>query len=90
MHSGCFFPGHAEEVSTLALQHDCLVLASASGSFGLSASQICLWDLQTRTCKKVMTHHEHDIVALAFSRDDRFLVSIGKHKNVLIAFMKYH
>ena len=70
--------GHAEEVSTLALQHDCLVLASASASCGLSPSQLCLWDMQNKSCIKVLTHHEHDVVSLAYSRDDRFLISVGK------------
>lgn len=53
-------------------------LASASGSFEMSGSQICIWDLQSLVCKKVLSHHEFDIVCLAYSRDDKFLVSVGK------------
>ena len=41
-------------------------------------SQICIWDLQEHTCKKVLGYHEFDVVCLAFSRDDRFLISVGK------------
>ena len=41
------------------------VLASASGSFEMSGSQICVWDLQSLVCKKVLSHHEYDIVCLA-------------------------
>jgi WD40 repeat protein len=67
-----------EEISTLTFQHDCQVLASASGSHGLTTSQICLWDVQAALCTKVLSYHEHDIVCLAYSRDDRFLVSVGK------------
>ncbi|KAJ8318923.1 hypothetical protein KUTeg_004014 [Tegillarca granosa] len=75
--------GHVEEISTLALQNDCQMLASASGSWGLSSSQICIWDLNDQICKKVLNHHEFDIVCLAFSRDDRFLVSVANPINEL-------
>ncbi|WAQ96619.1 WDR90-like protein [Mya arenaria] len=76
--------GHVEEISTLALQHDCQVLASASGSFELSGSQICIWDLQAMVCKKVLSHHEYDVVCLAYSRDDKFLVSVGDYRDCTI------
>ncbi|XP_069124737.1 WD repeat-containing protein 90-like isoform X4 [Argopecten irradians] len=76
--------GHVEEISTMALQNDCQILASASGSFGLSASQICLWNLQEMTCHKVLQHHEHDIVSLAYSRDDRFLISVGDYRDCCV------
>ena len=45
--------GHTEEISTLALQHDGLILASASGPTNTTASQICLWSLKDGVCKKV-------------------------------------
>ncbi len=55
------------------------ILASASGPFGSqSQSQICLWDMQAMACKKVLYHHDYDVVCLAYSRDDRFLISVGK------------
>ncbi|XP_041363253.1 WD repeat-containing protein 90-like isoform X2 [Gigantopelta aegis] len=72
--------GHTEEISCLTLQNDCQMLASSSGSFGLSESQICIWDLKLFICKKVISHHEHDIVCLAYSRDDRFLISVGDYQ----------
>ena len=55
------------------------VLASASGPCGANASQICIWDLQQMTCKEVLQQHKFDIVRLAYSRDDRFLLSMGKY-----------
>lgn len=61
-------------------------LASASGSFGISPSQICIWDLQQQVCKKVLSHHEHNVVCLDFSRDDRFLISVGKFSWILHYF----
>ncbi|XP_077979468.1 WD repeat-containing protein 90-like [Glandiceps talaboti] len=72
--------GHVEEISTMCLQHDAQVVASASGGHGLTASQICLWDVQAGICKKVLSYHEYDVVCLAFSRDDRFLVSVGDYR----------
>ena len=45
--------GHTEEISTLALQHDGLILASASGPSDTITSQICLWDIKDGVCKKV-------------------------------------
>ncbi|XP_071943850.1 WD repeat-containing protein 90-like [Antedon mediterranea] len=72
--------GHVSEISTLALQNDSQLLASASGASGLTSSQICLWDVQGAVCKKVLSYHEYDIVCLAFSRDDRFLLSVGDYR----------
>ena len=53
------------------------VLASASGPCGANVGQICVWDLQQMTCKEVLQHHKFDVVRLAYSRDDRFLISMG-------------
>ncbi|KAJ8037449.1 WD repeat-containing protein 90 [Holothuria leucospilota] len=72
--------GHVEEISFLTLQHDAQILASASGSRGLTGSQICLWDVGSGICRKVLSYHEHQIVCLAFSRDDRFLISVGDYR----------
>lgn len=82
LHSGTqrHLMGHTEEISTLALQHDGLMLASASGPSDTVASQILLWNLPDGVCQKVLTHHEHEVVCLAYSRDDRFLVSVGDYR----------
>ena len=45
--------GHTEEISTLALRHDGLMLASASGPSDTVASQILLWNLPDGVCQKV-------------------------------------
>ncbi|XP_022092508.1 WD repeat-containing protein 90-like isoform X1 [Acanthaster planci] len=82
--------GHVEEISTLTLQHDCQVLASASGANGLAASQICLWDVQGALCKKVLSYHEHDVICLAYSRDDRFLVSVGDYRDCTLVVWSTH
>ncbi|CAH3162897.1 unnamed protein product [Porites lobata] len=82
LHSGTqrHLMGHAEEISTLALQHDGLFLASASGPSDNNSSQICLWNIQEGVCKKVLSHHEHEVVCLAYAHDDRFLVSVGDYR----------
>ena len=55
LHSGTqrHLMGHTEEISTLALQHDGLMLASASGPSDTVASQILLWNLPDGVCQKV-------------------------------------
>jgi len=55
------------------------ILASASSCCGPVKSEIRLWDLTERVCKRTLSYHEHDIVALSYSRDDRFLISMGKY-----------
>ncbi|CAL1536659.1 unnamed protein product [Lymnaea stagnalis] len=72
--------GHTEEISCLALQHDSLCLVSASPAFRDSLCQICVWDTQTKVCTKTLLHHKFGIQCLAFSRDDRFLVSVGDYR----------
>jgi len=53
----------------------------------MSGSQICIWDLQSQVCRKVLSHHEYDIVCLAFSRDDKFLVSVGKQSTAFSSLL---
>ncbi|CAK8679863.1 unnamed protein product [Clavelina lepadiformis] len=83
--------GHTEEVASLAMQHDGQILASASGSNGLMRSRICLWDTSTLSCRATLKHHEYDIVALAYSRDDRFLISMGDYReNALVIWSSFN
>ena len=46
-------PGHVEEVSTLAVQHDGQVLASASPAFDSTPCEIRIWRTDTGKCSKV-------------------------------------
>ncbi|XP_010019599.1 PREDICTED: WD repeat-containing protein 90, partial [Nestor notabilis] len=78
--------GHAEEISTLAVSHDAQVLASASGKKnGDSHCQICIWNVQDGLCTASLFHHETQVQAMAFSRDDRFLVTLGDYSDQTIA-----
>ena len=80
-------------MSTLALQNDCQVIASASGSPAHDVSDasssddlhlpnvvshVMLWDVSSCTCRKVLRQSCHQITCLAFSRDDRFLVAMSE------------
>ncbi|XP_071815143.1 WD repeat-containing protein 90-like isoform X2 [Apostichopus japonicus] len=82
--------GHVEEISFLTLQHDGQLLASASGSRGLTGSQICLWDVSSGISTKVLSYHEHQIVCLAYSRDDRFLISVGDYRDCSLVVWDTH
>ncbi|EDV28238.1 uncharacterized protein TRIADDRAFT_20616 [Trichoplax adhaerens] len=75
--------GHIEEVSTLALQNDCQVLASAALE-SKDNGHICLWNTKSGICEKILKHHKGDICCLAFSRDDRFLISVGNYLDCAI------
>uniref|UniRef100_F6WAH4 WD repeat-containing protein 90 n=1 Tax=Xenopus tropicalis TaxID=8364 RepID=F6WAH4_XENTR len=84
LHSGSqrHWLGHPEEISTLALTNDALVLASASGSGdGSSLCQIRIWDTQDGSCMKILTHHRTEVQAMSYSRDDRLFVSIGDYRD---------
>ncbi|CAN9508568.1 unnamed protein product [Ophioblennius macclurei] len=69
--------GHSEEISCLAVTNDAQTLASAAGGSNGNKSVICIWDIQNGTSGKTISYHRGAVQCLAFSRDDRFLVSIG-------------
>ncbi|XP_064318212.1 WD repeat-containing protein 90 isoform X4 [Phalacrocorax carbo] len=78
--------GHAEEISTLAVSHDAQVLASASGKRNEdSHCQICIWNVQRGVCTASLFHHETQVQAMAFSQDDRFLVTLGDYSDQTVA-----
>ncbi|KAJ6659778.1 hypothetical protein lerEdw1_018494 [Lerista edwardsae] len=80
LHSGSqqHWFGHPEEISTLAVSHDAQVLASASGQgCGVSRCQIRIWDAQSGACQKALFHHQTQVQAMAYSRDDRLLVTLA-------------
>ncbi|XP_061849594.1 WD repeat-containing protein 90 isoform X2 [Colius striatus] len=88
LHSGSqsHWLGHAEEISALAVSHDAQVLASASGRRnGDSRCQICIWNIQDGVCTANLFHHQTQVQAMAFSRDDRFLVTLGDYSDQSLA-----
>lgn len=48
------------------------IVACAACENGLVNSEIGLWDVKTGECRALLKHHEHNIVAMAYSRDDRY------------------
>ncbi|RMC17874.1 hypothetical protein DUI87_05543 [Hirundo rustica rustica] len=83
--------GHAEEISTLALSHHAQVLASASGKKdGDSHCQICIWSTQDGACTAELFHHETQVQAMAFSCDDKFLVTVGDYSDQTMALWSTH
>ncbi|KAM5198229.1 WD repeat-containing protein 90 isoform 1-T1 [Hipposideros larvatus] len=88
LHSGAqqHWLGHPEEISTLALSHDAQVLASASGCSGAtSCCQIRVWDVPGGSCQQLLSYHCTAVQALAFSLDDRLLVTLGDYGDCTLA-----
>lgn len=57
----------------------CQVLASASGrSSTTDHCQIRVWDVSGGLCQHLISHHSTTVLALAFSPDDRLLVTLGQ------------
>uniref|UniRef100_A0A3B4ZWV6 WD repeat domain 90 n=1 Tax=Stegastes partitus TaxID=144197 RepID=A0A3B4ZWV6_9TELE len=70
------FQGHSEEISCLAVTNDAQTVASAAGGSNDSKSLICIWDVQKGICRNTISHHWGAVQCLAFSRDDRFFLSV--------------
>ncbi|KAM7148990.1 WD repeat-containing protein 90 [Molossus nigricans] len=88
LHSGSqqHWLGHSGEISTLALSHSAQVLASASGCGGAaSCCQIRIWDVPGGSCQQLLSHHGTAVQALAFSLDDRLLVTLGDYGDRTLA-----
>ncbi|XP_036890386.1 WD repeat-containing protein 90 isoform X1 [Sturnira hondurensis] len=88
LHSGAqqHWLGHSEEISTLALSHDAQVLASASGRGGAaSCCQVCIWEVPGGCRQQLLSHHCTAVQALAFSLDDRLLVTLGDYSDRTLA-----
>uniref|UniRef100_I3M387 WD repeat-containing protein 90 n=1 Tax=Ictidomys tridecemlineatus TaxID=43179 RepID=I3M387_ICTTR len=88
LHSGAqkHWLGHPEEISTLALSHNSQVLASASCCSSAAARcQIRIWDVPGGLCQQLISHHNTAVQALAFSPDDKLLVSLGDYGDCTLA-----
>ncbi|NXX82299.1 WDR90 protein, partial [Urocolius indicus] len=88
LHSGSqsHWLGHTEEISVLAISHNAQVLASASGRRnGDSHCQICIWNIQDGVCTANLFHHQTQVQAMAFSGDDRLLVTLGDYNDQSLA-----
>uniref|UniRef100_A0A8D3BWJ5 WD repeat domain 90 n=1 Tax=Scophthalmus maximus TaxID=52904 RepID=A0A8D3BWJ5_SCOMX len=91
LQTGCqrHLQGHSEEISCLAITNDAQVLfmtiASAAGGSKGSRSLICIWDIHSGTCRNTISYHRGMVQSLAFSRDDRFFLSVGDFSDPEVA-----
>uniref|UniRef100_A0AAV2LFK1 WD repeat domain 90 n=2 Tax=Knipowitschia caucasica TaxID=637954 RepID=A0AAV2LFK1_KNICA len=70
--------GH-QEISCLAITHDAQTVASGAGGTNGIHGQICIWDIESGACRKPVSHHRGAVQCVAFSRDDRFFLSVGDY-----------
>ncbi|XP_061562423.1 WD repeat-containing protein 90 isoform X2 [Phycodurus eques] len=76
--------GHREEISCLAISNDARMMASAA-SKSANRSVICIWAIQSGACLNTFSYHRGAVQSLAFSKDDRFLLSIGDFSDPVVA-----
>ncbi|CAF3644159.1 unnamed protein product [Adineta steineri] len=76
--------GHTEEISTLALSNDVTMLASAQCSIIMNKDElqtkIIIWDIKMLRQKLFLHQSVYAIQSMAFSRDDRFLLTMGDYR----------
>ncbi|XP_040924451.1 WD repeat-containing protein 90 [Betta splendens] len=77
--------GHREEISCLAVTNDAQMMASAAGGSDQHRSLICIWDVEKGTCHNTISYHKGAVQGLAFSRDDRFFLSVGDFSHPEVA-----
>ncbi|XP_067101587.1 WD repeat-containing protein 90 [Osmerus mordax] len=79
LHTGSqrHWQGHTEEVSTLAVSNDALMVASAAGRRDGATSLICIWNVQDGACRNTLSYHRGAVQSMAFSRDDLLFLSVG-------------
>ncbi|XP_028822928.1 WD repeat-containing protein 90 isoform X2 [Denticeps clupeoides] len=76
---------HTEEISTLAVTHDAQMVASASSGGTSKKSLICIWNVQDGSRRNSMSYHKGAVQSLAFSRDDRYFLSVGDYHEQEVA-----
>ncbi|KAM3592554.1 uncharacterized protein V6R79_021158 [Siganus canaliculatus] len=79
------FQGHSEEISCLAVTNDAQIVASAAGGRNGGRSLICIWEIQSGKSLNTISYHKGAVQSLTFSRDDRFLLSVGDFSDPEVA-----
>jgi len=69
-----FLRGHDSDASCMAVSASGRLMAT--GQCGVNAD-VCVWDLTTGELKFRLSEHDEGIAAVAFSPDERLLVSCG-------------
>ncbi|CAF1001384.1 unnamed protein product [Adineta steineri] len=75
--------GHTEEISTMTLSNNGMILASAQCSISKKKdelqSKIIIWDTKILRQKLYFNQSVQAIQSMAFSKDDRYLITIGNY-----------
>ncbi|KAL8746819.1 MAG: hypothetical protein Q9190_001224 [Brigantiaea leucoxantha] len=73
--------GHGHEISTVAASHDGTVIATACKASSLDQAVIRLFETKDwQEIKPPLTVHSLTVTCLRFSKDDRFLLSVGRDR----------
>lgn len=76
--------GHTEEISTMALSNDVTMLVSGQCSNTNNKDEIqtkiIIWDVKTLKQKLILHQQVYALQCIAFSRDDRFLLTLGDYR----------
>ncbi|XP_006810142.1 cilia- and flagella-associated protein 52 isoform X1 [Neolamprologus brichardi] len=72
-----FLHGHANNVTCISVSKSGLYIASGQVNFMGFKATIIIWDYATRTIYTELVLHKAKVEALAFSPNDKYLVSLG-------------
>ncbi|EGP90605.1 uncharacterized protein MYCGRDRAFT_55066 [Zymoseptoria tritici IPO323] len=73
--------GHGYEISAVTTSSDGKIVATACKASSIDHAVIRLYDTQEwREVKPALTAHSLTVTSLSFSRDDRFLLSVGRDR----------
>ncbi|KAL0209726.1 hypothetical protein RCL1_008564 [Eukaryota sp. TZLM3-RCL] len=74
-----FFRGHDQDITAFDLSPSGTFAATACGGYN---SDICIWDISSKSLVYRLSEHDHKVSSVCFSNDGRFLVSVGGHHSV--------
>lgn len=66
--------GHNGDIRDILFSHNNKFLISG----GYNDSQIRVWNIENGNCERILSCHEHAIMSLALTKDDRYLYSLGR------------
>ncbi|XP_064456155.1 elongator complex protein 2-like isoform X1 [Ornithodoros turicata] len=73
--------GHGYELFTVAVSHDCALLASACKASNQQHAGVFLWDTATWKLIGKLVFHNLTITQMAFSPDDNYLLTVSRDRS---------